>query len=243
MRWKYCLPEPWSSHDNRVAYEEICVRPEEEREDAATYWLSVETLQSRTGGTREDKLRRLGEREYIIDDTLDMLVRKEDIDLDELLRLACEIIRARLADPDPQLIEAEEEEFPGAFCISGAEISPLPTAHHTKLLFVFYPSHLQTHTPDSLLPADHRLEIRSISLDEGASTPLSSADVIWADLIIVMDKKVRSLVHKFCRTLGVEKRIICLYLSEHRAVSDPRYAEAVVARLRVYLIRMGILTA
>lgn len=216
------------------------MRRDEAGEDQPVYWLSLEALQSRTGGTREDKLRRLGEKEYVIDDSLDMLVCKENFDRQGLLLGIRELIRISLGDPDPVLIESELKDFPGAFSLAGEPVVPHAVPRQTKLLFVYHASRLNAPTPDSVLPRTPTLEVRSAGIDDSGSLHLGASDLAWPDVIVVMDKKVRSAVHRRCKALGLDKRVVCLYLSEQHDIADPPYAEAVVERLRVYLHRMGI---
>ena len=102
MRWKFCLPSAVSIGTQRLALEDLYLVPEDGSTSGRSYWVTVEALQSFTGGTREEKLERLAGKEFDISDTMDMLVHREDFDKAELLDWARVFIRNRLGDPHPE---------------------------------------------------------------------------------------------------------------------------------------------
>jgi predicted protein tyrosine phosphatase len=240
MLWKYCLPESWNSHEERIALEDVFLMKMESGGEGESFWVTLEGLQSKTGGTREEKLRRLGEREYVIDDGLDMLVGREDFNRDELLFWVKEFIRVKLGDAEPDLREADPSEFEATRPLARAVSSPVPRARPVRILFVFHQERLQATTPDSLLGFPSHIEIRTGGAVEGMQTSLAAADLEWADLVIVLGRRVRSFVHRRCKALGLDRRLICLYLPENIDVADPAYAAAFRDRVGFYLQRLGV---
>lgn len=238
MRWKYCLPEPWNEHEDRIALEDVFLMNEQIQGES--YWLTLEALQSRTGGTREEKMARLGDREFVIDEPLEMLIRRENFDRDELLFWTKEFIRSKLGDADPVLLEAEPTEFEGAHPVTRATRVFAPSTRPTRFLFVFHEERLHAPTPDSLVEHPLRVEVRTAGALEGQPHSLPAKDLEWADIIVVLEKRIRSLVHKRCKALGLTKRLICLYMPEHITVADPTYAAAFRSRFRFYLQRLGL---
>jgi predicted protein tyrosine phosphatase len=242
MLWKYCLPESWNTHEERVAFEDIYLMRENMPSEGEQYWFTLEALQSKTGGTRRDKLAKLGDREFVIDDMLDMLIRRENFDRDELLAWTKEFIRSRLGDSEPVLVEADRDEFDASRPATLRASSAAPSMRSAHILFVFHHDRLHAPTPDTLLELPRQLEIRTAGVIEGAPQSLPVAELEWSEIIVVLERRIRALVHKRCKALGLERRVICLYLPEHIDVDDPTYAAAFRSRMQFYLQRMNLPT-
>ncbi len=236
MQWKYWLPVSGAHREERTALEDLYLVPEDGSSGGQSYWITLEGLLSFTGGTREEKLERLGGSEYVISDTLDMLVRKDDFNRDELLAWAKVFINVRFGDSQPVLIEASGDEI--ARCtpvISDAQRQPSQT-EKLRLLFVQHKAGPAVPAVEELLGARHRLDIRTVWLEDLAD---DDEGFRWADLILVLEKHMRHMIHKKLRNAGVAKRVVCLFLPEHHDRQDPTYAALFKERVFVYLEKLG----
>ncbi|MCC6395851.1 MAG: hypothetical protein IT282_02460 [Bacteroidetes bacterium] len=236
MRWKYWLPVTGAQRDERTALEDLYLLPEDGSSGGQSYWITLEGLLSFTGGTREEKLERLGGSEYVISDTLDMLVRKDDFNREEVLAWAKVFINVRFGDPNPVLIEATGDEISRCTpVISDAQRQPSPT-EKVRLLFVQHKAGAADGAVEELLGSPDRLDIRTAWLED-----LSDDDerLRWADLIVVPEKRMRHMMHKKLKNSGMVKRLVCLFLPEHHGRQDPTYAALFKERVFVYLERLG----
>jgi predicted protein tyrosine phosphatase len=242
MLWKYHLPAPLPSPHERTALEDIFLVPEDGSSGRESYWFTLEALQSFTGGTREEKLVRLGDDDYVISDHMDMLVRREDFDRAELLEWTKTFLRIRFNDANPVLAEASGDEV--ARCVPTTNEVDIQqrSPRKVKLVFVHHKTGPPSFLPEQILAGDPRADVRTLWLaDDPAQNP--SAQLFeWADLVMVMDKRMRQITQKRLKALGVKKRIICLHLPEHHDAHDPHYLTLFRERIGVYLEKLGWVT-
>lgn len=239
MRWKYCLPHVSSAKDDRTALEDVYLVPEDGSSGDHSYWVTIEGLHSFTGGTREEKLNQLGDQEFVISDTMDMLVRRNDFSREELLGWTRTFIKARFGDPNPVLVEAAGDEVSRCTPVLHERQQADRRASRVRLLFVHQKGGPPYERPEAALEGDDRLEVHTAWFGEDVATEVGLADLEWADLILVMEKRIRHLMHKRLRSAGLAKRIICLYLPEHHDARDEGFAELFRERIFVYLDRLG----
>jgi predicted protein tyrosine phosphatase len=239
MQWKYCLPAATPGNEERTALEDLFLLPEDGSSGNQSYWITLEGLQSFTGGTREEKLERLGDSEYVISDTMDMLVRRDDFSRKELLEWAKVFISARLGDPQPVLVEAVGDEVSRCVPIIHEHELNNRRAEKIHLLFVHHKAGPPAPTPEESLASHSSLEVQTVRIDEHATDALVPDMIQWADLLLVMDKRMRQVIHKRLKTLGITKRVICLYLPEHYDRQDPDYTALFTERVFVYLEKLG----
>lgn len=238
MRWKFCLP-PGGSDNDRTALEDLYLVPEDGSSAGRSYWITVEGLQSFTGGTREEKLERLAGKEFHISDTMDMLVRREDFDRVELLAWAKVFIQNRFGDSQPELIPADGDEVTRCTPVIREPGPRERTPRPARYLFVHRRSLLQLAPPELTLTAAPGTEIRTAVVDEGTSTEVPGEDCRWADLVFVMDKRMRQALHRRFKALGLPTRIVCLYLPEHHDPDDQAFLAMFRERVGMYLDRLG----
>ena len=239
MRWKFCLPPVGIGRDDRIALEDLYLVPEDGSSRGQSYWITVEGLQSFTGGTRDEKLERLGGKEFHISDTMDMLVHQDDFSRAELLEWARVFIRNRFGDPHPELVEADGDEVSRCTPIIQENDPRARSDNPARLLFVHHQAGPPVALPEETLTGDPGLEIATVCLDDVAAGDLPLDRCLQADMIFVMEKRTRQLLQKRFKALGVTRRIICLYLPEHHDVHDSAFVALFRERVGVYLDRFG----
>jgi predicted protein tyrosine phosphatase len=239
MRWKFCLPTAGPGCTGRLALEDLYLIPDDGSSSGRSYWVTVEALRSFTGGTREEKLERLAGKEFDISDTMDMLVHREDFDKAELLGWARVFIQNRLGDPHPELVEAEGDEASRYTPMIRESDSHVREDRSARLLFVHHQSGPPVALPEETLKGEPGLEVSTVCLDDVLTAELPAGRITRADLVFVMDKRTRHILQRRCKALGMQRRIICLFLPEHHDVRDPAFLALFSERVRVYLDRFG----
>lgn len=127
MKWKYLIPHYWESPEDRTIWEDVYLMPEDGGSNGKSYWFTLDALGSPAGGlpngdevfesidvVRERNLRFLGDRDYLITETFDVLIRAEDFNQQELLEWARVFIRDQFGDQEPILVEGTFTGFAGS---------------------------------------------------------------------------------------------------------------------------------
>ncbi len=239
MHWKYAFPDPWTDPAQRVALEDIYLIPPDDRAGLSACWLTLEGLRSFTGGTHEEKLDRLGGAEFTINDSMDMLIRREDFDKEELLAWVRVFIREQFGDPSPVLGEASDEER--ARHLPHLRGVPVQQSHEgrMRLLFVHPRGGVPHPFPEGTLGNDIRIEVQSMPVGDEPLNEADTALMAWADLVIVMEKRMRQIIRRRLKQAGKVKRVVCLHLPEHHDVRDPAYLALFRERIDVYLEKLA----
>ncbi len=118
-----------------MQWEDVWLLPLDGSSDSASYWFTLHALPSPAAGiegeypedpddsfcgfggsalVREMNLRLLGDRDYFVTRTLDMVARVDDFNFHELLEWTTLFIRVHFADPEPELVEGAYDEFAGS---------------------------------------------------------------------------------------------------------------------------------
>ena len=126
MKWKYYIPHYWESPEDRTIWEDVYLMPPDGMSEDKSIWFTLDAISSPPAGlpdgdewfeprdkTRARNLGYLGDREYLITDAPDMLIRNEDFNLRELLEWTKVFIRDHLGDPEPVLVEGSFDDFSG----------------------------------------------------------------------------------------------------------------------------------
>lgn len=238
MRWKLHCPHPPGSEE-RMVLEDLYLLPEDGRNGGRSYWVTVEGLQSFTGGTREEKLERLAGKEFDISDTMDMLVNREDFSRPELLSWVRLFIQSRFGDHHPELVEAEGHEIARTVPVIRENDTGDRDGRPARLLFIHHQVGPPQPVPEQILKERAGLEVTTLRLDDLQTAQLPAEVIAQADLVFVMDKRTRASLHRRCKALGVDRRFICLFLPEYHDVRDQTYLELFRERVQVYLDRFG----
>lgn len=222
-----------------MVLEDLYLLPEDGRSGGRSYWVTVEGLQSFTGGTRDEKLERLAGKEFDISETMDMLVNREDFSRTELLGWVRAFIQDRFGDPHPELVEAGRDEVASSMPVIRENDTGDHAGRAARLLFIHHQVGPPQPVPEEILREHSGLEVATLRIDDVMTAALPADVITQADLVFVMDKRTRSLIHRRCKALGVDRRFICLFLPEYHDLRDQAYLNLFRERVEVYLARFG----
>lgn len=104
-----------------------------------------------------------------------------------------------------------------------------------KVLFLCDQNRLRSRTAQSIYENDPRLEVRSAGVRSDADVRVTRELLEWADLIFVMERSQRNVVHKRFRDLYDRKRIVCLYIADEYDFLDPELVELLAERVTPHL--------
>ena len=83
-----------------------------------------------------------------------------------------------------------------------------------KVLFICMQNRLRSPTAEKVFSVYPRLEVRSAGLEAGSRVVVTRDLLEWADIIFVMERRQRNLIHKKFKDIYEKKRIICLYVPD-----------------------------
>ena len=89
-----------------------------------------------------------------------------------------------------------------------------------NVLFVCNQNRLQSATAQRVFAEDPTLEVRSAGVNPDATVPLSRDLLEWAEIVFVMERRQRNVIHKRYRDLYATLRIICLYIPDDYEYMD-----------------------
>jgi len=104
-----------------------------------------------------------------------------------------------------------------------------------KILFVCNQNRLRSPTAQQIFAADPTLEVRSAGVDPDASVPLSPELLEWADVVFVMERRQRNVIHKRFRDIYQRTRIICLYIRDDYEFMEPALVQLLRERVAPHL--------
>lgn len=81
--------------------------------------------------------------------------------------------------------------------------------------------------------------MKSAGVDQDATVPVSLELLEWADIIFVMEKRQRNIIHKKFRDMYQKKTIVCLYIPDDYDYMDPYLIQILRERVTPYLGRAG----
>lgn len=104
-----------------------------------------------------------------------------------------------------------------------------------NLLFICSRNKWRSPTAEEIWRKDPNFNVRSAGTSSKAKRTVNSADVRWADIIFVMEKKHKNkLVAEFARMLD-HKTIYVLDIPDDYQYMDPELVSELEARVHVYL--------
>lgn len=104
-----------------------------------------------------------------------------------------------------------------------------------RILFLCSQNKLRSPTAEAIFADYPAIEVDSAGLNNDAEVPLSEEQVLWADLIIVMEKAHRDrLNHKF-KTALAGKRIAVLNIPDEYDYMDPALVALLKSRCAPYI--------
>jgi predicted protein tyrosine phosphatase len=104
-----------------------------------------------------------------------------------------------------------------------------------NVLFVCSQNKLRSPTAEQVFSRRQDIEVDSAGTNNDAETPLGIEQIVWADIIFVMEKTHRSKVQKRFREQLHSKKLICLDIPDQYDFMDPELIELLKARVSRYL--------
>jgi predicted protein tyrosine phosphatase len=106
-----------------------------------------------------------------------------------------------------------------------------------NLLFVCEANQLRSPTAENIFSRYPGIQAKSAGVGKQATVPLSLELLEWADLIFVMEKRQRNIIHSRFKEIYRRKRIICIYISDDYEFMDPELIQLLEERVAPYLER------
>ena len=104
-----------------------------------------------------------------------------------------------------------------------------------KVLFVCTQNRLRSPTAETVFSAYPRLEVRSAGIDAESRVRVDRELLEWADVVFVMERRQRNIIHKKFKDLYQKKRIICLYIPDEYDYMDPALIELLTENVTPHL--------
>lgn len=117
MKWKYYIPHVWESPEARTIWEDVWLLPDSPPRETRSYWFTLDALGPANSNDpylqewRQYHEAKLGDRDYLITDVLDLLIPVQDFNLHELLEWTKFFIQVHFDDPEPELVLGTFDEF------------------------------------------------------------------------------------------------------------------------------------
>jgi predicted protein tyrosine phosphatase len=122
-------------------------------------------------------------------------------------------------------------------CLRHRAPSPHSSDKVTNVLFVCSANRLRSPTAEQIFSTWRGVETDSAGISNGASVPLSSEQVEWADIIFVMEKTHRTKLSRKFRSSLKGKRVICLDIPDDYEFMDPALIQMLESRAGRFLPR------
>ncbi|MCG7852094.1 MAG: hypothetical protein MIO92_06195 [Methanosarcinaceae archaeon] len=104
-----------------------------------------------------------------------------------------------------------------------------------KVLFLCNQNRLRSPTAEKVFSENPQLEVKSAGVDNDASVPVNLELLEWADIIFVMEKRQRNIIHKKFKDIYKRKRIVCLYIPDDYDYMDPDLIQLLKERFPQYV--------
>jgi predicted protein tyrosine phosphatase len=104
-----------------------------------------------------------------------------------------------------------------------------------RVLFVCDENRLRSPTAERIYMHRDDLEIKSAGVNFSADKPVIRELLEWADIIFVMERRQRNVIHKRWPEIYNNKQIICLYIDDDYDYMDPVLINALTEKLIMYL--------
>jgi len=104
-----------------------------------------------------------------------------------------------------------------------------------KVLFICEANRLRSPTAETIFSTFPGVEAKSAGVGKEATVPVSTELLEWADLIFVMEKRHRNIIHSRFKEIYLRKRIICLYIPDEFEFMDPELVSLLEEKVTPYL--------
>lgn len=109
-----------------------------------------------------------------------------------------------------------------------------------KVLFVCMQNRLRSPTAENVFSVHPRLEVKSAGIDKESKVCVDGELLEWADIVFVMERRQRNIIHKKFKDIYDRKRIICLYIPDDYDYMDPVLIELLRESVTPHLGRFGL---
>ena len=113
--------------------------------------------------------------------------------------------------------------------------TPLFSVSAKRILFLCSRNKLRSPTAEAIFADNQAIEVDSAGLNNDAEVPLSEEQVLWADLIIVMEKVHRKRLNLKFKSSLAGKRIAVLNIRDEYDYMDPALVDLLKVRCAPYL--------
>jgi predicted protein tyrosine phosphatase len=104
-----------------------------------------------------------------------------------------------------------------------------------RVLFICEANCLRSPTAEAVFRGYPGVEAKSAGVGKAATVPVSAELLEWADLIFVMEKRHRNIIHARFKEIYQRKRIICLYIPDEFEFMDPELVSLLEEKVTPYL--------
>ena len=104
-----------------------------------------------------------------------------------------------------------------------------------KILFVCGMNKKRSLTAQKIYNSDPRMEVRSAGVSPSSKTKLTEANVEWADLILVMEKKYKERIKEVFKERKKFPRIESLEISDEYEYMDDELIQIIRSSVEPYL--------
>ena len=108
-----------------------------------------------------------------------------------------------------------------------------------NLLFVCSRNRWRSPTAQSIYRDDPRFDVRSCGVSPAAKRTLTGADLVWADIVFVMEKQhLKRMLARHAEALG-EMPVNVLDIPDEYESMDPELIDLIKDRVDTFLIKQG----
>ena len=104
-----------------------------------------------------------------------------------------------------------------------------------RVLFLCNQNRMRSPTAERVFSEYPDLDVKSAGVDRDATVVTTRELLEWADIIFVMEKRQRNIVHKKFKDIYASKQIICLYIPDEYAYMDPYLIELLKEKVTGFL--------
>lgn len=104
-----------------------------------------------------------------------------------------------------------------------------------RILFLCSRNKLRSPTAEAIFSNHPKIEVDSAGLNTDAEVPVSEEQVLWADLIVVMEKIHRTRLNRKFKNILQVKRIAVLGIPDNYDYMDPGLIALLEARCATYI--------
>jgi predicted protein tyrosine phosphatase len=108
-------------------------------------------------------------------------------------------------------------------------------AARLKVLFVCDANRLRSPTAETIFSRHPRVEVKSAGVGKEANVRVSRELLEWADIIFVMEKRQRNIIHSRFKEIYQRKRIVCLYIPDEFEFMAPELVALLEERVAPHL--------